>query len=391
MNRQEKICIVFLIPAATVMASFLSPALGLLQDYFMVSKSTLSSVVTYYLAGCLLSQPLWGATGKKIGKVRSIRLGVGTALLGSLFLITGWYIHYFTLFVSGRFLIGFGLSAHLVCGFALVKERLPPASQRNFFTLITVIFTVGTYSSMMLSGFMAQHYSLGAVVVCYLPVCLALLVPAWCLSEDEKHFKKEAAPKLQLQSNTLFLTVMFSLTLAITTLIAYMYAFYAPLIATHNFGLQPQAYSIYSFFTLFFLLLGSFIYPRLAQVMSELALCISGLVFILCANILLLALYSSALLTVNSMFLSFYLMNFVLGAIYPAATLLALEFNLCKLTAATIMNLIKMGVPIVALYLSSRLFQDSIHSFAYTVLGYAGVCLLFLLALQYQKKNFTIA
>jgi MFS family permease len=393
MTRIEKFSLLLLIPSASILATFISPELGLIKAYFFVSSKHLSLVMTYYLIGNLLGQGFWGYLSTLMGRGFSIRVGTFTGVIGALILLYAFYGHSYNSFIIARMIMGFGLSSGLICGYTIIKENLPPKAQKKFITLVTIFFTASIYTSIALSGHLLQYTSLDIVIWALLFIGLCFFVLSFFISSrTNQPIGQTVKNNHGMKFKEIAPTVIYSLVLSITTIITYLYAFYAPLITSQLFSFSPQIYSTYSFINLFFILIGSYLFPYLNRNLSEYSLCIYGLLLIILSSLTLIVVYSSLQPMFVSFFLCSYLMDFMLGIIYPAATVMALEYGRNKATTSAIMNTIKLSLPIIAIYFSSRFFQNKLYGFSFTIVLCSSTFLLSLIFLEtfFKQKNHPI-
>ena len=264
MTRFEKLCLLFLIPSASILATFISPELGLIKSYFSLSSNQLSLVMTYYLMGYLAGQGVWGYLSTKMGGGLSIRVGTFIAVIGALILVRAYYNHNYNSFIIARMIMGFGLSSSLVCGYTIIKENLPKEVQKKFITLVTIFFTAAIYTSIALSGNLLQYSSLDMVIWIFLFIGLCFFILSLFISSPTNLPMRQTIKNSRgIEFKEIAPTVIYSLALSITTIITYLYAFYAPLITSEWFSLSPKTYSTYSFFNLFFILIGSGLFTYL--------------------------------------------------------------------------------------------------------------------------------
>lgn len=368
MTRIEKFSLLLLIPSASTLSTFISPELGLIKSYFSLTTEQLSFVMIYYLIGYLVGQGIWGYLSTKLGSSSCIRIGVFTAIIGALILLGAYHHHEYNSFILSRMLIGFGLSSGLVCGFTIIKETLPKEEQKKFITLVSLVFTAAIYTSIAFSGHLVNYGSLDIVIWMILGLCIIFFVFSLFISTPlHQESRPSKIGSFRIENYQITQIITYSLVLSITTIITYLYAFYAPLISSNLFSLSPKSYSSYSFINLFFILTGSFLFPYVNKKLPEYKICLYGLGIISLACLSITFFYSLS----KSIFLLFffcsYLMDFTLGIIYPAATVMTLEYGKNKAATAAVMNTIKLSLPIIAIYFSGRFFHNKVHSFSLTI------------------------
>ena len=182
--------------------------------------------------------------------------------------------------------------------------------------------------------------------------------------------------------------IVFSLALSITTIISYCYALYAPIITHQLFSLSPTGFGLCSLINMFFIFIGGMFYLTLSKKLSEEAITLLGLLIIItgCLSLFLMT-TCNIRPTVFEFFSLCSLLNLANGLIYPAATYKALEYGRCKSTSSAIMNIIKLTMPMVAIYASNSYHAQELTLFISTILVFA---VLYLSILQLIKIRLPI-
>lgn len=177
--------------------------------------------------------------------------------------------------------------------------------------------------------------------------------------------------------------IVFSLVLSITTIISYCYTLYAPIITQELFSLSPTEFGVCSLINMIFIFLGGVLYLRLGKKLSEETIASLGLLLIIagCLSFLLIT-AANIRLTLFEFFTVCSLLDLASGLIYPAATYKALEYGRCKSTSSAIMNMIKLTMPMVAIYASTFFSAKELTTFTATILLFA---VLYLLILHLRK------
>lgn len=381
MTKIEKVILAALISSASVMASFISPELTLIKNFFSLANNQLSQVMTLYLAGYLSGQIVWAYVSNKIGRLASIKYGMATSIFGAIAIIVAMQLASFNLFLTGRILIAFGLASGLVCGFTMIKENLSDHESKQYLSIIAVVFTASIYLAILLSGYLAKYTSLDFVMCSMFLYNSAMFF--LCFHIKNNTIPPSSAGKVSYLVNIEFQpkVIAFSLVLSITTIISYSYALYAPIITNQLFSLSPTEFGMCSLINMIFILLGGVLYLKLAKKLPEHAIAGFGLLIIIVAcSFSLLMTEFNIQPTVFGFFILCALLNLANGVIYPAATYKALEYGLCKATSSAIMNLIKLTMPMVALYASAYVAVKELTAFVLTILLFA-VSYLFVLQL----------
>lgn len=372
MTKIEKVILAALISSASVMASFISPELVLIKNFFSLKNNQLSQIMTLYLAGYLLGQILWAHVSNKIGRVTSIKCGMAISIFGAIFIMAAMKIKLFGLFLTGRVLVALGLASGLVCGFTIIKERLQDFESKRYLSIIAFTFTASIYLSILVSGYLAKYSSLKTVIWTVLAYNIVMFGLSLCLKAVQGRHEVVKKQHYSINSKPYSKVIIFSLVLSITTIISYSYALYAPIITSEVFQLSPVDFGILSLSNMIFIFLGGVLYLKLTKVLSEQTLMTFGLLTIIAVTLLFLLI---AKLDVQPNIFGFFILcsflNIVSGLIYPAATYEALKYGSCKATSSAIMNIIKLVMPMLALYTSSHFYMKELNAFMLTIVIFA--------------------
>jgi len=387
MTNIEKTILAVLISSASVMASFISPELILIKNFFSLPNNQLSQIMTLYLAGYLSGQIVWAYISNKIGRLASIKSGMIISILGAITIILAMKMEWFYLFLAARLLIAFGLASGLVCGFTMVKENLSDQESKRYLAIIAVVFTASIYVSILLSGYLAKYTSLDFIMYSILLYNTTLFFLCFYMKKDAIPPRSDVKPNYSMNFELQPKVIAFSLALSITTIISYSYALYAPIITSQLFSLSPTDFGNYSLINMVFILLGGVLYLKLGKKLSESTMVSLSLLMIItaCSSVLLITQLNIQPSAVG-FFILCALLNLANGVIYPAATYKALEYGHCKATSSAIMNLIKLSMPMIALYVSGYFAAKELTTFISSILLFA---LLYFFLLQLTNLRFS--
>lgn len=372
MTKIEKVILAALISSASVMASFISPELVLIKNFFSLKNNQLSQIMTLYLAGYLLGQILWAHVSNKIGRVTSIKYGMAISIFGAIFIMAAMKTKLFGLFLTGRVLVALGLASGLVCGFTIIKERLQDFESKRYLSIIAFTFTASIYLSILVSGYLAKYSSLKTVIWTVLAYNIAMFGLSLYLKAGQGRHEVVKKHHYSINSKPYSKVIIFSLVLSITTIISYSYALYAPIITSEVFQLSPLDFGILSLSNMIFIFFGGVLYLKLTEVLSEQTLMTFGLLTIIAVTLLFLLIAKlDAQPNIFGFFILCSFLNLVSGLIYPAATYEALKYGGCKATSSAIMNIIKLVMPMLALYTSSHFYMKELNAFMLTIVIFA--------------------
>lgn len=384
MTTNNKCSLALFIPSASVIATFISPALILIKDHFSLSSKQLGMSISCYLAGYLLGQIGWIFYSKKTNLNTSIKHGIILSIIGSLCLLLSIKVNQYQLFLLGRFIIGFGLSAGLVCGFAIIKETFFESEEKKFLPIIAITFSSSIYLATFFSGCLMYFNSLYLITFIILLYNLVILIIFYSTSFTNvscSYIRKyDMHNGFHQKSNV----IIYSLVLSITTVIAYCYAFYAPLITNELYSLSPSLFGFYNLLNMLAIVIGGMIFTKINKVISEFKICLFALSIIIVSSLpLLTRSFNDSGITLSLFYLTFGLLNTACGLIYPASTFIALEFGNCKATSSAIMNLTKLTLPIIAISISSKIFNTNLKGLSGIIFLFAIIAITSLLISNY--------
>lgn len=370
----QKIILIFFISAASVIATFISPELSSLKKLFLCTSSSLSPIMTIYLIGYLLGQISFGALSKKCGGITSIRYGFIIATIALFLQHISIKFPTYSIFLAGRFLTAFGLASGLVCGFSIIKDNILSQEEKGYLSIIAIAFTGAIYGSIVISGSLMTYLELNSIFKIQALYPIVLLPLTYLIPDTKKVILTSRKRDYDQLFN--YKLISYSLSLSITTIIGYCYSFYTPLIFIDSFGLTSEAYSHYNLINMFGIFIGSIIYVKLCTILKEDDIVLAGLVGFIFSGLLLIILSLQKIHFYQFISL-FFIINILSGIMYPAATYQALSCGVCKTTTSTTMNMIKIGMPSVALSFSFFINAQDMMNLSITILFFASFYLLF--------------
>lgn len=364
MTFYQKFFLVFFLTVASVVATCLGPYVVIIGKLFHTDISSLSKLMSFYLTGCLAGQFVFSKFSKKYNGLLSVKLGLMVGFFGLYLQVIAFHLNIFLLFLIGRFIAGLGLSAGLIIGFAIIKDNIAPKTEKLYLSIIAMAFTLTIYLSILASGYLSKILSINTFFYILMAYILFLMPLTFYLPNTKKNTKKS---NLKIKWNDFFniKLINYSLVLSLTTLIAYLYAFYGPLIFVNKFGFSTKEFSKLNLINMSGVFLGSFFYPKLSKYINEKVLINFILVMIILNMFYILKLGDSNYI---GFIIIFFITNIFSGLLYPASTYLALGCGVCKTSTSTTMNIIKTSIPIIGFYFSSILKIDVINKLASTII-----------------------
>lgn len=381
MGAFQKIILIFLVTAASIVATFITPGMNELKNLFLISSHSLSYVMTIYLIGYLLGQISFALFSKRYGGISSLRYGFILCLAGFILQYLSVKFPVYYIFLLGRFITAFGLSSGLVCGFAIIKDNILPNEEKGYFSIIAIAFTGSIYFSIFISGTLIKVMGLLFILKIQILYTFLLLILTFFVPNTKVFSYKEQPPIARYQFLN-YKLISYAMALSITTIIAYCYSFYAPLIMINYFRLEPQDYGYYNLINMCGLFLGSTIYSQINHVIKENAIIIFSLISIALIGLVLVMRVIGNGLDFQQFIYSFFAINLFSGIIYPAATFKSLECGSCKTSSSATMNIIKIGMPSMALYLSLFISSNNFLNLSLIIVLFSSIYLISVIAIR---------
>ena len=183
MGQREFIVLISMLMALTALAiDLMLPAFGAMRESFGLAEgsSAVAPVVTVFLLGLGVGQPLWGPLSDAVGRKRILWIGLliygvaaaGAALAPSLALLLAW-----------RFLGGLGAGAVRVVALGTVRDRSRGEAMARIMSYVMAVFilvpVVAPALGSIILGVASWHATFWVLVAC------ALATATWSLRLPE--------------------------------------------------------------------------------------------------------------------------------------------------------------------------------------------------------------
>mgnify|MGYP006075140735 CR=1 FL=1 len=353
----------FIVSAACTAALIISPGLTDLSLYFDIPVKQSSKVVSIFLLGYVLGLFFHSYEAKRSGYRKTLFRGFVIYNIGNLLQILSIKFQLYDPFLLSRLLSSIGASSGLICVFAMIPEisRNTKETQRLISNAF-ISLTLASYLSITVGGFLT--YYLGWMSIIGFTLCLSTLNIVMILKyipkvKPENSINLEITVFIKKYTHAFFNSQLlrFSVISSFTTCSSYLYNSLGSLIAMNIFHMSPRDIGIISILNLIAIITGSRISTALSKQLDSFRSLSIG-VFLSSAPIALIVLLAIEYIPDNlikaSFFLSVLLINISTGIIYPQASFLALKSTECKPTASSIMNIFKIGIPCIVIFLAGR-------------------------------------
>ncbi len=390
-NRLSKIvALLAFISSASTAATLISPALPDLQHSMHLSSRYVTATVSLFLVGYTIGQLIYGPFANKLGRVKSLRLGMVVNLIGigvSMISIHNQQIWYLLI---GRLLSALGVSAGLVCTITLINDVFPEQKAKQILSYATLSFTIGIYLGVYIGGILTSHFGWEATLYALFLHGLSLLCLTFYIEAMERASISQRSFSIKnmlagymaaIKSKQL---IAFSLILALATVISYLYATEAPLIAQNKkyFDLTAGEYGSWNTINAIGMIIGALLAVKVLKYYSAIAVLLAGITlsFIVCCQLLFLN--QMNLMTPFLFFLSTGFLFIASGLIYPSAVFYASNSISCKASASAMANFINLFVATIFVTVMGSLAMQDFFKLFFGIVGYTVSAFVVLLVSQ---------
>ncbi|WP_158963571.1 purine nucleoside transporter PunC [Myroides fluvii] len=348
------------------------PAFEQMRVDLDTTKSNISATLSLFLAGYAIAQLLWGPISDKVGKPKTILMGLSIFILSSLAI---FFTSSVTAFLILRLIQAIGVCAAAVSWQALVIERYPKEQTNRVFATIMPLVALSPALAPLLGVYLLEHFGWRSIFITLALIAIALMLYTFTIQHkkataDSPSKKDTTPPSLSywrlLQSKAYVGNVMIYACCSA--------AFFAWLTGS-PFFLKEMGYSEgeigFSFVpqTIAFLI-GGFGYRTLAPRVDGTKLIAYFVSLFAIAIVITAALAIFTTPTLTSLLIPFCFMALANGACYPIVVAEALKlFPENSGKAAALQNTIQLGMCFIASAIVSLFSKDALFSTALVMVG----------------------
>ena len=337
--------LLMLISYATVSAVLFAPGIPEMRDYFAVSASKMQLVVTVFLFFYALSQLIFGPLANTLGRKKTIYLGVGIGVIGSVICALSGVIHSYLLLVIGRCIAALGSGAGLVLTFTIINDFYHPHQALKITAWASIAFAAAPGLSATLGGLLVTHFGWGSCFWLLAVYGIIIILFSARLPETSmfkaKMRAREIARKYQLALAGYEL-VYFAAIIGGTTAILYIFASVGPLIVVNYLKIRADIYGMLNLILTCGLLLGNIIVLNMRKV-NTLKMIKLGLWVMAVGVIIYWLLFIIGIINVYSIFLPGFIVFLGIALLYSSAATLAMSNAQDKASASAIMSFVNVG------------------------------------------------
>lgn len=171
---------------AAVAGCLYSPALPSMAVSVGRSITALQFLVVANLCGQILGPLFYAVLANRFGRLKSIKVGLGLAMLGALLCaLVGWSHSYRQLLVGG-FLLTFGANVGLTLVLTMIRDRERPQQLQSTNALVLLSFAILPGAAVMLGSAIVTYYAWPWLFVLLMGYCVVLYLGLSLLPESPR-------------------------------------------------------------------------------------------------------------------------------------------------------------------------------------------------------------
>jgi Bcr/CflA subfamily drug resistance transporter len=349
------------------------PAFEQMRVDLDTTKSSISATLSLFLAGYAIAQLLWGPISDKIGKPKTINIGLLIFTLSSLAI---FFTDSVTAFLILRLVQAIGVCAAAVSWQALVIERYPKEQTNRVFATIMPLVALSPALAPLLGVYLLEHFGWRSIFITLAGIAVLLILYTFTVKNTKSDATDLESSKPVEEKQKSYWSMLQSKPYVGNVMIyAFCSAAFFAWLTGSPFFLKEMGYSEgeigFSFVpqTIAFLI-GGFGYRTLSAKIdgTKLIAYFVSLFALAIAVTAFLAIFTTPTLT--SLLIPFCFMALANGACYPIVVAEALKlFPHQSGKAAALQNTIQLGMCFVASAIVSLFSKDALLSTALVMVG----------------------
>ncbi|MDM1326651.1 purine nucleoside transporter PunC [Myroides odoratimimus] len=360
------------------------PAFDKMRIDLDTTKSNISATLSLFLAGYAIAQLMWGPISDKVGKPKTIIIGLSIFTISSLAI---FFTDSVIAFIVLRLIQAIGVCAAAVSWQALVIEKYPSSETNKVFASIMPLVALSPALAPLLGVYLLDHFGWRSIFITLAIISVLLILYTFTIKEEKK---VEETVQVEAKSISYFEILKSKKYVGNVLIYALCSAAFFAWLTGSPFFLKEMEYNEseigFSFVpqTIAFLV-GGFGYRTLSsRVNGDVLMPFFIALFVIAiSSLTALAVFTTPTLT--TLLIPFCLMAFVNGASYPIVVSEALKLypnNSGK--AAALQNTIQLGMCFIASSIVSLFTEDALFT---TVLVMTGTIPLIYIAYQLTKSS----
>lgn len=390
--KPNTLSLILLAAIASFAAIVITPAIPALALAFHSRSSTMEWALSAYLIGYAGGQLLWAPLSDRIGRKRTLQIGMLVGLTMTLLCLLAGMLHAFVLFALARLVMGIGFSSGLVMSMAMIADTHTHTESRQKFSVIVLCFALVPAIAIVVGGVITQHLNFQYINLFIILIAMIGFTCATRLRETlpAESWRNHRIAKITLNYFTLMKHTKYRLFIIIYALVAsisYVFNGLSPIIGIQLDHVPVQTFSFISILASGGILLGGFLSNQLAQKYNATKLIFAGLMLIIFASSAMLCFFLWKNLSLIPLFICAFVMFVGVSLVIPNASMSAVHAVGGSASAAGFMNAFGLCVASMLAYLSALIVLHKPSILPLCLLTSGLISLLLLGFLQYNGQR----
>lgn len=364
-NRKPQFLILLLLVTfGSVGAVLFTPALPAIQMLFGRTVGQAQMTVTAYLVGYALGQLPYGPLANRFGRKRTLYMGVGLSIIGSLLCALSGPLESFELLIVARFLQALGACVGLKISFTMVGDAYNQTDATRIIARMVIAFAVMPGISTAIGGWITQFFGWESCFYFLAFYGAVILLISTRLPETSKPSDLQSLTvtsvvrgyRATLKNRRLLICAMM---MGCGSAMVYLFASKSPFIGIKVIGLDPETFGAFNLIPSAGMLLGSFLVTGLVGRFSLYSLLLCGITGSLIATLVMLLFFSFGDLSWWILFLPAFFIYASESLVYANVSSFGLTTATNKSNASAVLNFINMSTAVIAVFLSELILPES--------------------------------
>ncbi len=330
---------------ATAAAILFTPALPQVSNAFQLSEGQSQWPITIYLLGFSFGPLLYGPLANRMGRKKTLLLGIALALVGSL---CAFFAPSFWFFCLGRFIQALGAVAGLKIVFTMVSDLHEGRSAAKVLAILLLGFAVAPGLSLAIGGWLTEHFGWRSCFGFLALYSAILFLCTFTLPETAKEIDASSFRLRRILSGYFHQfrhipLLLYAGLMGLSVAMNYVFATDAPYVGINIIGLSSGQYGLFGLVLSVGMLIGLLVSHYMAGRVSSRMEIASGIFACLAGACLMTIFFSARWFTGWSLFLPQALVQMGVGLIWVFAPSKSLSQVTDKSNASAVTQFLSMG------------------------------------------------
>ena len=339
------------------------PAFDKMRIDLDTTKSSISATLSLFLAGYCIAQLLWGPISDKVGKPKTVLMGLSIFTIASVCI---YFTERVNILLLLRLVQAIGVCAAAVSWQALVIERYPKEETNKIFASIMPLVALSPALAPLIGAFLLNYFGWRSIFIALAIIAVLLILYTLRITEDKIDYNSNPKPVNSILEKTYLSLLKSKRYLGNVLIYALCSAAFFAWLTGSPFFLKELGYTEsqigFSFFpqTIAFLI-GGYGYRSLSSKIEGKEILPALLILYSISAVSLYLITISITPTLTILLIPFCLMALSNGACYPIVVAEALKlFPHNSGKAAAMQNTIQLGICFLASAIVSLFSKDAL-------------------------------